>query len=44
MKTKKRGNATRMKAIVAEARKIRKVSPSKKWTTCIKEGSKKVKK
>ena len=29
--------------IMAEAKRIRKASPSKKWTTCVKEASKKIK-
>jgi hypothetical protein len=32
------------KKIMAEAKRIRKASPNKKWTTCVKEGAKKLKK
>lgn len=35
-------NRSRMLSIVNEAKKIRKASPNKKWTTCIKEASKKL--
>ena len=28
------------KKIMAEAKKIRKANPRKKWTTCVKEGAK----
>ena len=31
------------KKIMAEAKKIRKKYPAKKWTTCVKESAKKVK-
>lgn len=37
-----KGNAARMKKIVAAARKIRKSNPKMKWTTAIKKGAKKV--
>lgn len=30
--------------IMAEAKKIRKANPNKKWTTCVKEAGKKMKK
>ena len=30
--------------IMAEAKKIRKAHPTKKWTTCVKEAGKKMKK
>lgn len=30
--------------IMTEAKKIRKASPGKKWTTCVKEAGKKMKK
>ena len=35
-----KGNAARMKKIVAAARKIRKSNPKMKWTTAIKKGAK----
>jgi hypothetical protein len=31
------------KKIMAEAKRIRRKSPSKKWTTCVKEAGKKLK-
>lgn len=37
-----KGNAARLKKIVAAARKIRAKNPKIKWTTAIKKGSKKV--
>lgn len=39
--TQKRKLAARGKKIMAEAKKIRKKNPRKKWTTCVKEAGKK---
>lgn len=37
----KAANAARMKKAMAKAKAIRKASPNKKWTTCVKEAWKK---
>lgn len=42
---RKSGNnagTAKLKKIVAKAKQIRKASPSKKWTNCIKEAAKQV--
>ncbi len=36
------GAAARMRKITSEAKRIRKSSPKKKWTTCVKEASRKL--
>ena len=44
-KTKKRKSSkigATGKKIMIEAKKIRKKNPGKKWTTCVKEGAKKI--
>jgi len=44
--TKRKGSAAgadRLKKIITEAKRIRKESPNKKWTTCVKEAGKKLK-
>ena len=44
MATKHHNKGTaKLKKIIAEAKKIRKEHPAKKWTTCVSEGAKKVK-
>ena len=40
---KRTGNATRLRKITAEAKRIRKASPNKKWQTAMKEAGKKLK-
>lgn len=37
---KANAGTAKLKKIVAKAQQIRKASPSKKWTSCIKEASK----
>lgn len=42
MKRKSNKGTAKLRQIVAKAKQIRSKSPGKKWTTCIKEASKKV--
>lgn len=44
MKMTKQKLASQGKKIMTEAKKIRSKSPGKKWTTCVKEAGKKLKK
>lgn len=41
-KGKANAGTAKLKKIVAKAQQIRKASPSKKWTSCIKEAAKKI--
>ncbi len=43
MATKSNKGLAKLKKINAEAKKIRKANPRKKWQTCIKEAAKKLK-
>ena len=43
-KLSKKALGTMGKKIMTEAKKIRKANPNKKWTNCVKEGAKKIKK
>lgn len=42
-KRKSNKGTAKLKRIIAEAKRIRTKSPGKKWQTCVKEASKKVK-
>lgn len=43
-KSKRKGQPELMKSIIKNAKEIRAKEPSKKWTECVKEGSKMLKK